>query len=877
MYVYIFNKVPSHSHCYLTYLLILNKKLSEKQNSKMALISAEPTIFMYMASYGILIILSQDFILSRLCFAQLGDPDCGNSSTPSASSQTSPSSFTSPLHFYPNPEGEWTPVGETADQNSRAREVQEEAVRLYMGATITLSVTSILSSQFLGHWMDRCSKKVLMIAPVVCMIMWALGIVVLATFPQLPIYLIFIAIAIGNISGGYVTLKSAVTSYVIQKSPESQRTVRLSMLEAAIFLGGAVGLLSLPFLTDYLGATHAVLFLGAEGLAVINFLYIIFILPDDGGSPRSSNVGEDEVDSPGQSPPSDHNYGTFQGTGHSVLSQGSHITASRHTVADIIETSPEGEDCGDYSVLPVSLRGGGSRSGTPPELTVKPESPDNHSPYGTPTPDMFSQENYLHARHALSAAFGIVTSVAGMSNPASRYGTPPEYPSDLQYVPGDVSEDVGRSRSRSYPAPNSTPISVQQRSAKACEVKAGVVKGVSMRDDLLTSRWGERVGFERAVDEVDSEEAPNTSGRASSSLYPEIMTVTHSFCLTDDSSHCSDDHRSHCTDSCISDVSHPSFDHCHSDGWLGDGHCPDGDHCHCDDPGDACDGQVIPRAFTRDPQRPASSESLYHEANAKEEKGYEKLKEEERVSAITQAKGEKYEREDDGEHDGVFGRLLDALRTTFRYRPNGVRNMVVASVIANFFISFVVPAESDVIFLYVKAKLGWSFTRYATFFALKCGVDGVALLLLLPLLRRCLGLRDASLGVLGGLSRAAYFIVLGSAYKPSMVFGALVTAVFGQYLFVSVRAIMSSLVGENEQGRVFTVLSSVDQLAQLFGSLAYDNLFPVFLTKNMPGVTLMLAGLAALIPTVIFGVLYFNLDNATGKKRSEVRPLLADT
>lgn len=213
------------------------------------------------------IILSQDFILSRLCFAQLGDPDCGNSSTPSASSQTSPSSFTSPLHFYPNPEGEWTPVGETADQNSRAREVQEEAVRLYMGATITLSVTSILSSQFLGHWMDRlwmlimiaimkmvmmirkyingdsshdnysdcgndnkiiliknddyvmmvvtcnnispcrCSKKVLMIAPVVCMIMWALGIVVLATFPQLPIYLIFIAIAIGNISGGYVTLK----------------------------------------------------------------------------------------------------------------------------------------------------------------------------------------------------------------------------------------------------------------------------------------------------------------------------------------------------------------------------------------------------------------------------------------------------------------------------------------------------------------------------------------------------------------------------------------------------------------------------------------------------------------------------------------------
>lgn len=57
----------------------------------------------------------------------------------------------------------------------------------------------------------------------------------------------------------------------------------------------------------------------------------------------------------------------------------------------------------------------------------------------------------------------------------------------------------------------------------------------------------------------------------------------------------------------------------------------------------------------------------------------------------------------------------------------------------------------------------------------------------------------------------------------------------------------------SSSGRVFTVLSSVDQLAQLFGSLAYDNLFPVFLSKNMPGVTLMLAGFVAIIPTVFFG------------------------
>ncbi|XP_047478777.1 uncharacterized protein LOC125031845 [Penaeus chinensis] len=506
----------------------------------MALISAEPTIFMYMASYGILIILSQEFILSRLCFAQLGDPDCGNSSAHSASSQTSLISFTLPLHPYPNPEEEWTPLGGTADQNARVREVQEEAVRLYMGATITLSITSILSSQFLGHWMDRCSKKVLMIAPVVCMIVWALGIVFLATFPQLPIYLIFIAIAIGNISGGYVTLKAAVTSYVIHKSSESQRTVRLSMLEAAIFLGGAVGLLSLPFLTDYLGATHAMLFLGAEGLAVINFLYIIFVVPDDGGPLRSSNVGEAEVIAPGESLPRDHNYGSFQGAGHSVLSQGSHITASRYTVADIVVTSPEGKDCGDCSNLPASPRGGGSRYGTPPELTVKPESPDNHSSYGTPTPDIFSQETYSRARHALSASLGIVTSVAGMSNPASRYGTPPEYPSELQYVPGDFSEDVGRSRCHSYPA--QTPISMQQRSAKIGEVKTGLVKGVSMRDDFLTLRLGEHVGFEQTVDEVDSEDlhkiqgAPNNSDQA-----PEIIAVTQSFCLTCDSNHDSED------------------------------------------------------------------------------------------------------------------------------------------------------------------------------------------------------------------------------------------------------------------------------------------------------------------------------------------------
>lgn len=423
-------------------------------------------------------------------------------------------------------------------------------------------------------------------------------------------------------------------------------------------------------------------------MAVINFMYILFVLPDDGGPQRSHDSGEDEVDAPGEPSSSNLNYGTFHGAGHPHPSQDSPVIANHYTAADIAVTSPL-----------LSHRGGGSRYGTPPELDAKFESKNNHSSYGTPTTGMFSQETYLSARNALSAALGIVTSVAGMSNPASRYGTPPEYPSDLHHVPDDVSEDVARSRCHSYPAPNLPPRYACPRSAKVGEVNMGVLKGVSMRDDLSTSRWCEFVGWDQSVDEVDSEnpdepqEAPENLDRAPSSQYPENRAITHSFCWTDDSSRNSDDH-SHCNDSCSSDVSH----HCHSDDHcFEDGHNPDSDHCHCDDPGhegnsgDVGDGQEIPHGIIEHrTQGHASFEGLYHEVNTEEE-----WNEEERDKATTRPKEERDERinEDDEHSTGVLGRLIDAVKTTFRYRPNGVRGMVVASVIANFFISFVVPGR----------------------------------------------------------------------------------------------------------------------------------------------------------------------------------------
>lgn len=219
-----------------------------------------------------------------------------------------------------------------------------------------------------------------------------------------------------------------------------------------------------------------------------------------------------------------------------------------------------------------------------------------------------------------------------------------------------------------------------------------------------------------------------------------------------------------------------------------------------------------------------------------------------------------------------FRGLSDAFSATFRRRAAGVRLAIVALLLADFFIAIVFAAEFDLLYLYMQDRFGLTLPEYSRYLGIKNVVNGISLLFILPSMRRFFGLSDVMLGILGGLSRVAAFVLLGSTSSGILVYLVPFLDIFGQYLFVVLRSVISSLVDKEEQGRVMTIVSAMAQLSLLMGSLIFDMLYPVFVSINRPGATFLLAAGCLGTSTIILGYVDWHLKRV--KNCEELRPLI---
>lgn len=223
-------------------------------------------------------------------------------------------------------------------------------------------------------------------------------------------------------------------------------------------------------------------------------------------------------------------------------------------------------------------------------------------------------------------------------------------------------------------------------------------------------------------------------------------------------------------------------------------------------------------------------------------------------------------------HCGVLQNFSNALAVTFRKREPGIRGAIVMLFIADFFIAIVFAAEFDLLYLYMQEKLGFTLPQYSQYLSIKNMVNGVSLLFLLPFLQKFLGVGDTTLGILGGVSRNAAFLLLAFNTSPQLVYFVPVVDILGQYLFVVLRSIISSLVSEDEQGRVLTVMSSMAQLSLLLGSALFDSAYPQFLKIHRSGLTFVLAAVSMGMSTTILSIIHCHLTSV--RKREELQTLL---
>ncbi|XP_071081154.1 lysosomal proton-coupled steroid conjugate and bile acid symporter SLC46A3-like [Haliotis cracherodii] len=163
--------------------------------------------------------------------------------------------------------------------------------------------------------------------------------------------------------------------------------------------------------------------------------------------------------------------------------------------------------------------------------------------------------------------------------------------------------------------------------------------------------------------------------------------------------------------------------------------------------------------------------------------------------------------------------------------------------------------EIDVLFLYTRrAPLSWTPTTFGYYKGLENFTRSLTLVIVLPL---CRTMRDTTLGLWGLASKIIGLVMIGLSPWTWLVFLVVIFAMFQGFPAAVVRSLMSSMVSQAEQGRLFGVVAAVESIASLLASLLFNELYPESLAF-FPGFSFLLAAGLCVIAAAI--MLWLHLD-----------------
>ncbi|XP_046567061.1 solute carrier family 46 member 3-like, partial [Haliotis rubra] len=165
-------------------------------------------------------------------------------------------------------------------------------------------------------------------------------------------------------------------------------------------------------------------------------------------------------------------------------------------------------------------------------------------------------------------------------------------------------------------------------------------------------------------------------------------------------------------------------------------------------------------------------------------------------------------------------------------------------------------SEGDVLLLYTRrAPLSWSQTTLGYYQGLENLLRSIMMFTVLPLCRK---LRNTTLSLWGFTSKIIGLVVLGLSKRTWQVFIVSPISMFQGFPLAVLRSIMSSLVSQDEHGRMFGLAAAVDSLGGLMASVIFNALYPATL-DFFPGFSFLLAAGLCGVATGILLWLHFVL------------------
>ncbi|CAG0897264.1 unnamed protein product [Darwinula stevensoni] len=207
-----------------------------------------------------------------------------------------------------------------------------------------------------------------------------------------------------------------------------------------------------------------------------------------------------------------------------------------------------------------------------------------------------------------------------------------------------------------------------------------------------------------------------------------------------------------------------------------------------------------------------------------------------------------------------LGHLKAFLSTCLKRRNNGLR-MYLLLLIPAAMILFLVSAgsENDVAYLYSKDNpLNWTYSTYSYYFGVKYGLGALSLVVIVPILKRLCHFVDIHVCILGILSKQAGFLLLAFSTNTPMMFSVALLGMMGSCSIAAVRSLLSQLVEQEEEGKMFAMVGALEMVCTLLGSLIFNGLYPA-LRDIVRGLIFLISATSLLVSLFILMFLHWHM------------------
>ena len=155
-------------------------------------------------------------------------------------------------------------------------------------------------------------------------------------------------------------------------------------------------------------------------------------------------------------------------------------------------------------------------------------------------------------------------------------------------------------------------------------------------------------------------------------------------------------------------------------------------------------------------------------------------------------------------------------------------------------------------FQFAEKVYGWNATQIATITCISIIVENVGMICAVLLLVRKYKFNDATLTIIGIVSFFLNYDILGAWLSPTGFWVSLVVGSIGHIAAISIRARLSKIVEKDEDGKVFSLLATLESAMPLLASLLFTPIFK-WSISFFPGLVFEIQAFILIIPLLAMG------------------------